>query len=205
MWDSDPVRKIFKSRIRSKKGPDPPRCRLFLAGRIKNAVFSNPPLFCLNWCLECGTKNCGARQPCPLQCLNWWWSVLGEATNCVTYVYQTKENEETTVLIQSKYEENIRFILTLEEVHEFFLGFRNLCFKLFCYPIKIEEQIFRIPHSESFTYLKNINKEDNISMQCSNEFTKNEMVLLQQVLLRHHTLLLKIKCSLDNFSDEVTL
>ena len=131
--------------------------------------------------------------------------LLSLATNCVTYIYQTKENEETTVLIQSKYEENIRFILTLEEVHEFFLGFRNLCFKLFCYPIKIEEQIFRILHSESFTFLKNINKEDNITMQCSNEFTKNEMVLLQQVLLRHHTLLLKIKCSLDNFSDEVTL
>ena len=81
---SDPVRKIFKSRIRSKKGPDPPTCRLFLAGRIKNAVFSNPPLFCLNWCLECGTKNCGARQPCPLQCLNRWWSagqkIAGPAT-----------------------------------------------------------------------------------------------------------------------------
>ena len=132
-------------------------------------------------------------------------NVENSISNSVLYVYQTKENVQTKVLIQAKYKNKITFILNLEEIFQFFIGFRNICFKVFTYPIKIEEFIFRMLHSHDLTYLKNIIKQEYVTLHCLDEFNKNETVLLLQVILRHHTLLLKIKCSMENFPDELDL
>lgn len=120
-------------------------------------------------------------------------------TNCVTYTFQ----QEANILIQSKYETKISFFLDLDDLYQFFVGLYNLCFKIYCYPAKIEESIFSIVREESFSNLKNIFTLPFINMPAPGYLTEREKIFTINILRRHHKLLLKIKCCMDHFSNEL--
>ena len=121
-------------------------------------------------------------------------------SNCVTYIL----NRNSTILIQSKYDTKLCFLLDLEELFQFFKGFYSLCFKVYCYPINIEECLFCFIRNETLSFLENVCETQIITFPVLGKpLSEREVAFLGNLLRRHHKLLLKIKCSMENFPNEL--
>ena len=121
-------------------------------------------------------------------------------SNCVTYIL----NRNSTILIQSKYDTKLSFLLDLEELFQFFKGFYSLCFKVYCYPVNIEECLFCLIRNETLSFLENVCEKHIISFPILGQpLSEREVAFLGNLLRRHHKLLLKIKCCMENFPNEL--
>jgi len=126
--------------------------------------------------------------------------------NCVTYIFTEIENELPTIQIIYKYETKISFQFDFEEFYRFFVGFRNLCFKIYCYPLHIEECIFTMLKNEPFEYIEEICTRKTVDLRilsCSKVLTPNDYSYIITILNRHQSLLCAIKWSMNHCFDEL--
>lgn len=130
--------------------------------------------------------------------------------NCVTFCCQEKEESkekeksEFTYIITSKYLTKNTFTFDQEELYRFFIGFRNLCFKVYCYPVHLEEIIISTLKLKPIEYFDEFYKTDCLVGYYSDQVLGiYEYTLLKTILKRHQHLLSKIKFSFDFFLDEV--
>lgn len=125
--------------------------------------------------------------------------------NCVTYFYEeTEDSTEPKIIIVAKYLTKLKFTFNTEEFYRFYLGFRNLCFKVYCYPIHIEEIIFNILKLKTIEYLEEFFETGYLSDYiCDQILPQYEFILLKTILHRHQTLLVYIKKSFDFFLEQI--
>jgi hypothetical protein len=129
-------------------------------------------------------------------------------SKCVTYIFsENAEKDQINVQITSKYETKVSFQFDLEELYRFFVGFRNLCFKIYCYPIHIEVCVFNILTNEPMTYIEQLcqNTQSEFRLPGVSYKLYNQMDLnyVSNIFVRHQRLLSKIKCSMDYYPNEI--
>ena len=126
--------------------------------------------------------------------------------NCVTFLITEIEDSTPQITLQSKYEIKLKFVLDFEEIYSFSIGFRNICFKIFCYPIVSQEFILHILKDEKVDYFTK--KRDNIKLSILisknyPEFSIEQLYLIGTIIERHFELLSAIKTSITNFPEKV--
>ena len=128
--------------------------------------------------------------------------------NTLFIAFLITEIEDSTpqITLQSKYEIKLKFVLDFEEIYSFSIGFRNICFKIFCYPIVSQEFILHILKDEKVDYFTK--KRDNIKLSILisknyPEFSIEQLYLIGTIIERHFELLNAIKTSITNFPEKV--
>ncbi len=78
-------------------------------------------------------------------------------SKCVTYIFSDNaEKDQISVQITSKYKTKVSFQFDLEELYRFFVGFCNLCFKIYCYALHIELCLFNILTNQPMAYIEQL-------------------------------------------------
>ena len=128
--------------------------------------------------------------------------------NCVTYIFTENEQNQAKIVINCKFTVKVTFSFDFEELYRFFVGFRNLCFKVYCYPIFVEEFLFYALRKTDITFFQKKLDEFLVlpfSYSSQQILEDKDYFYLHTILARHQTLLCKIKCSFDCLPDEVDI
>ena len=127
-------------------------------------------------------------------------------TNCVTYIIkETGPNGQ--IEINSKYNVNLTFVLDFEEAYAFMIGFRNMCFKIYCYPIDIQELVFFILKTDKSDLFSNESRNNleifNYLNSYYSGFSVHQIYFISNIIQRHQKLLLAIKTSMEDIKEKI--
>ena len=127
--------------------------------------------------------------------------------NCVTFLINEIEDSTPQITLQSKYEIKLKFVLEFEDIYSFSIGFRNICFKIFCYPVAAQEFVLHKLKDEKVDYFTKKQNHLELSISISQTYfdhlTYEQLYTIGTIIERHFKLLHKIKTSITNLPEKV--